>query len=125
MSQLTDLRDQCLAMADNLAQLQKASSYSGPNESALSASEMALRSKVLVLNTELVTNALNASAEAQNQLKQAITAAQSVSGTINDVAQALKIAADLLTIAGGVASDNPSAVIGAASQTVTDVAALT
>jgi hypothetical protein len=121
-SRIADLADVCLAQANTLQQIQKSQNYQGPDEATLYAHEMNLRNKVVLLNTAAVGAALAGSAEAQDQLQRAIASAQAIAGTIQEVQKAIQMAADLVSLAAGVLSHNPDAVISAGSKLVSDAA---
>lgn len=121
--QLIQLADACSANADMLQKFQQDANYTGPNMPALYAQEMSLRMKVLLLNTSIVGADLAASADAAKHLQAAIASAANAVKRIRDVQKALQVAADLITLAGGVISSNPAAVIGAAAKLIADATA--
>jgi hypothetical protein len=124
-NQYVQLARACAVQADRLAQIQQNEHYQGPNIAALYANEMALRTKVLLLNTAAVETALAHNDVAQTQLQNAIASANGAAQTIASVQKAIGIAADLIALAAGVMSENPGAVIEAATKLISDASAAT
>ena len=119
---LVSLANECEDHANALQAIQKNLGYQGPDIVRLHANEMTLRTKVLVLNTAAVGAALSSSMAAQSQLKEAIVQAKKVTKIVRDVQLAIQIAGDLVSLAGGIVSDNPAVIIAAAAQTIADAA---
>jgi hypothetical protein len=117
---IVNLANRCEDQADILQALQKSLRYQGPDIARLHATEMTLRSKALLLNTVAMGAALSADADVQKQLESAIAQAKKVTKTVQAVQLAIQISADLISLAGGIVSDNPAVIIAAAAKTITD-----
>lgn len=120
---LKQLSQACLTQADRLLQFEIDADFKGDNITTLHANEMALRTKVLLLNTSIVQASLDEAAPAIDKLNSAIKEADKDANIIKNVQIAIQISADLIAIAASALSGNPGSIASTSAALIKDVIA--
>jgi len=121
---VADLADACQALAETLDNLRAAYKYGGPQAVKLGELSANLSAQASTLRTLVVADAITDSTDAVAALKDGTAAANDAGKRLTRVESAIQIAGQVLTFGAAVISENPGAVITAASGLISAVKTL-